>query len=111
MPYPVQNRMLSGHVDILVATPGRLIDHLERGRIDFSRLEVLILDEADRMLDMGFVDDVERIAQATPKTRQTLLFSATLTAWSATWLRVCSKLRKRFPFQRLRINTKTSNSA
>jgi superfamily II DNA/RNA helicase len=55
-----------------------LIDHLERGRIDFSRLEVLILDEADRMLDMGFVDDVERIAQATPKTRQTLLFSATL---------------------------------
>jgi superfamily II DNA/RNA helicase len=70
--------MLSGHVDILVATPGRLIDHLERGRIDFSRLEILILDEADRMLDMGFVDDVERIAQATPKTRQTLLFSATL---------------------------------
>ncbi len=78
MPYPVQNRMLSGHVDILVATPGRLIDHLERGRIDFSRLEVLILDEADRMLDMGFVDDVERIAKATPATRQTLLFSATL---------------------------------
>jgi superfamily II DNA/RNA helicase len=78
MPYPVQNRLLSGHVDILVATPGRLIDHIERGRIDFSRLEVLILDEADRMLDMGFVDDVERIAAATPKTRQTLLFSATL---------------------------------
>jgi superfamily II DNA/RNA helicase len=78
MPYPVQNRMLSGQVDILVATPGRLIDHLERGRIDFSRLEMLILDEADRMLDMGFVDDVERIAAATPKTRQTLLFSATL---------------------------------
>jgi superfamily II DNA/RNA helicase len=78
MPYPVQNRLLSSHVDILVATPGRLIDHLERGRIDFSRLEVLILDEADRMLDMGFVDDVERIAAATPATRQTLLFSATL---------------------------------
>jgi superfamily II DNA/RNA helicase len=78
MPYPVQNRMLSGHVDILVATPGRLIDHLERGRIDFSRLETLILDEADRMLDMGFVDDMERIAAATPETRQTLLFSATL---------------------------------
>jgi len=78
MPYPVQNRLLSGYVDIMVATPGRLIDHIERGRIDFSRMEVLILDEADRMLDMGFVDDVERIAQATPKTRQTLLFSATL---------------------------------
>ncbi|MFZ5503091.1 MAG: DEAD/DEAH box helicase [Pseudomonadota bacterium] len=78
MPYPVQNRLLSGFVDILVATPGRLIDHIERGRIDFSRLEMLILDEADRMLDMGFVDDVERIANATPTTRQTLLFSATL---------------------------------
>jgi len=78
MPYPVQNRMLAGHVDIMVATPGRLIDHLERGRIDFSRMEILVLDEADRMLDMGFVDDVERIAAATPKTRQTLLFSATL---------------------------------
>ncbi|MDD3884729.1 MAG: DEAD/DEAH box helicase [Gallionella sp.] len=78
MPYPVQNRLLSGFVDILVATPGRLIDHLERGRIDFSRLEMLVLDEADRMLDMGFSEDVERIADATPKTRQTLLFSATL---------------------------------
>ncbi len=78
MPYPVQNRLLSGFVDILVATPGRLIDHLERGRIDFSRLEMLVLDEADRMLDMGFCEDVERIADATPKSRQTLLFSATL---------------------------------
>ena len=63
--------------DIIVATPGRLIDHLERGRIDLSALEVLVLDEADRMLDMGFVDDVERIAALAPKTRQTVLFSAT----------------------------------
>jgi superfamily II DNA/RNA helicase len=78
MPYPQQNRMLSGPVDILVATPGRLIDHLQRGRIDFSRLEMLVLDEADRMLDMGFIDDVELIVAATPATRQTLLFSATL---------------------------------
>ncbi len=78
MPYPLQNKLLSQPVDILVATPGRLIDHLERGRIDFSRLEMLVLDEADRMLDMGFIDDVERIAAATPATRQTLLFSATL---------------------------------
>ncbi|MHB1116963.1 DEAD/DEAH box helicase [Sideroxydans sp.] len=78
MPYPLQNKLLSSPVDILVATPGRLIDHIERGRIDFSRLEMLVLDEADRMLDMGFIDDVERIAAATPKTRQTLLFSATL---------------------------------
>ena len=78
MPYPLQNKLLSGFVDILVATPGRLIDHIQRGRIDFSRLEMLVLDEADRMLDMGFIDDVERIAAATPATRQTLLFSATL---------------------------------
>jgi superfamily II DNA/RNA helicase len=78
MPYPLQNKLLSQPVDILVATPGRLIDHLDRGRIDFSRLEILVLDEADRMLDMGFIDDVERIAAATPATRQTLLFSATM---------------------------------
>lgn len=77
-PYPLQNRELSRPYEILVATPGRLIDHLERGRIDFSRLEMLILDEADRMLDMGFIEPVEQIAAATPKERQTLLFSATL---------------------------------
>ena len=78
MPYPVQNRMLRQPVDVLVATPGRLLDHLERGRIDFSRLDILVLDEADRMLDMGFIEDIERIVAATPETRQTLLFSATL---------------------------------
>lgn len=78
MPYPLQNKLLSQPVDILVATPGRLIDHIQRGRIDFSRLEMLVLDEADRMLDMGFIEDVENIASATPATRQTLLFSATL---------------------------------
>ena len=78
MPYPLQNKLLSQSVDILVATPGRLIDHIQRGRIDFKRLEMLVLDEADRMLDMGFIDDVENIAAATPATRQTLLFSATL---------------------------------
>ena len=76
-PYPVQNRELSRGADIIVATPGRLIDHLERGRIDLSTLDILVLDEADRMLDMGFVDDVERIAALAPKTRQTVLFSAT----------------------------------
>lgn len=77
-PYPVQNRQLSRPYDILVVTPGRLIDHLHRGRIDFSRIEVMVLDEADRMLDMGFIEAVEEIAAATPSTRQTLLFSATL---------------------------------
>lgn len=78
MPYPLQNKLLSQPVDILVATPGRLIDHIQRGRIDFKRLQMLVLDEADRMLDMGFIEDVETIAAATPTTRQTLLFSATL---------------------------------
>ncbi|MEE8150486.1 MAG: DEAD/DEAH box helicase, partial [Nitrosomonadaceae bacterium] len=78
MPYPLQNKLLSQPVDILVATPGRLIDHIQRGRINFSRLEMLVLDEADRMLDMGFIDDVEKIASAIPATHQTLLFSATL---------------------------------
>lgn len=77
-PYPKQNRELSSPYEILVATPGRLIDHLERGRVNFSRLEMLILDEADRMLDMGFIEPVQKIAAATPKHRQTLLFSATL---------------------------------
>jgi len=78
MPYPPQMRLLKQPLDLLVATPGRLMDHMEQGRVDFSRLEVLVLDEADRMLDMGFVDAVKMIAAATPATRQTLLFSATL---------------------------------
>ena len=77
-PYPPQIKMLREPLDLLVATPGRLIDHFSQGRLDFSRLEMLVLDEADRMLDMGFIDDVERIAAALPKDRQTLLFSATL---------------------------------
>jgi superfamily II DNA/RNA helicase len=77
-PYPPQIKDLSRPYEILVATPGRLIDHLERERIDFGRLELFVLDEADRMLDMGFIQPVEEIAAAVPKTRQTLLFSATL---------------------------------
>lgn len=76
-PYPVQNRMLSRPFDILVATPGRLLDQMNSRRVDLSQVEMLVLDEADRMLDMGFIDDVNLIASATPATRQTLMFSAT----------------------------------
>lgn len=78
-PYPPQNRQLSKPYEILVATPGRLIDHLEQNRINLSQIEMLILDEADRMLDMGFIKPVEKIASCMPSERQTLLFSATMT--------------------------------
>jgi len=76
-PYPPQNREIERGVDVLVATPGRLMDHMERGRIDLSKLQVLVLDEADRMLDMGFSEDVDRICALAPAARQTVLFSAT----------------------------------
>jgi superfamily II DNA/RNA helicase len=78
MPYPKQMQLLAKNPEILVATPGRLIDHMESGKIDFSQLEILVLDEADRMLDMGFIEDIEKIVAATPESRQTMLFSATL---------------------------------
>lgn len=77
-PYPEQNKQLSRPYDLLIATPGRLMDHLERGRIPLNRLELFILDEADRMLDMGFIEPVEEIARQIPNPHQTLLFSATL---------------------------------
>jgi ATP-dependent RNA helicase RhlE len=74
--------------DILVATPGRLLDHCQRGYVNFSALEVLVLDEADRMLDMGFLPDIRRVLSQLPRTaRQTLLFSATMPAPIATLAR------------------------
>jgi superfamily II DNA/RNA helicase len=78
MPYGAQLKALSKRVDVLVATPGRLIDHLNAKRVDLSTVHTLILDEADRMLDMGFIEDIQTIMSRTPATKQTLLFSATL---------------------------------
>src|SRR5213593_2946293 len=75
-----QEHALRGGVDVVVATPGRLLDHMERRNVDFRGLQVLVLDEADRMLDMGFLPDVRRIVNALPRDRQTLLFSATMPA-------------------------------
>ena len=73
-----QERALQAGVDIVVATPGRLMDHMRHSNTDFVRVQVLVLDEADRMMDMGFWPDVQKIMTALPPDRQTLLFSATL---------------------------------
>ncbi|MBB4000367.1 DEAD/DEAH box helicase [Aureimonas pseudogalii] len=73
-----QNRKLERGVDVLIATPGRLLDHFERGRLLMTGVEILVIDEADRMLDMGFIPDIERICKMIPFTRQTLFFSATM---------------------------------
>ena len=77
MPYPLQIRQLTGPLDILIATPGRLLDHLASGKCVLSNVEMLVLDEADRMLDMGFIDDINVVTSHTPDTRQTVMFSAT----------------------------------
>ncbi|HZY70395.1 MAG TPA: DEAD/DEAH box helicase [Thermoplasmata archaeon] len=73
-----QERALRGGAEILIATPGRLLDHMRRGYVDFRDLSILVLDEADRMLDMGFLPDVRRILERLPRERQTMLFSATM---------------------------------
>src|SRR5205823_5193971 len=73
-----QSKALRRGVDVVVATPGRLLDHMERGNVGFDDLEVLVLDEADRMLDMGFAPQLNRIVSEIPRYRQTLLFSATM---------------------------------
>jgi ATP-dependent RNA helicase RhlE len=72
-----QIRQLKGRVDILVATPGRLLDHVQQRTVDLSQIEILVLDEADRMLDMGFLPDIRRVLALLPQKRQNLLFSAT----------------------------------
>jgi superfamily II DNA/RNA helicase len=73
-----QDHKLMRGVDVLIATPGRLLDHFERGRLLLSGVELLVIDEADRMLDMGFIPDIERICKLVPFTRQTLFFTATM---------------------------------
>ena len=73
-----QDKLIDRGVDVLIATPGRLLDHFERGKLLLTGVEVMVVDEADRMLDMGFIPDIERIFQLTPFTRQTLFFSATM---------------------------------
>ena len=78
VPLDPQEKQLRAGVDVVVATPGRLIDHLERQNVVFDDLEVLVLDEADRMLDMGFAPQISRVVSAIPPYRQTLLFSATM---------------------------------
>ena len=73
-----QDKIIDRGVDVLIATPGRLLDHFERGKLMLTGIEILVVDEADRMLDMGFIEDIERIFKLTPFTRQTLFFSATM---------------------------------
>ncbi|MEX2536842.1 MAG: DEAD/DEAH box helicase [Trueperaceae bacterium] len=80
--YGTQASDLKRGTDVVVATPGRAIDYLERGVLELSKVEVAVLDEADEMLSMGFEEDVEKLLGATPRERQTMLFSATLPAWS-----------------------------
>jgi superfamily II DNA/RNA helicase len=77
VPYPAQLKALRGPLDILIATPGRLLDHLQTGKAVLENVEMLVLDEADRMLDMGFIDDINTIADHVPAARQTVMYSAT----------------------------------
>ncbi len=94
MSYRPQLKALASGTDLVVGTPGRLLDHIKRGSLDLSGIEVLVLDEADRMLDMGFKRDVERITRACASSKQTLLFTATLDRGTTTLAKTLMKKPK-----------------
>jgi superfamily II DNA/RNA helicase len=99
-----QNRKLDRGADVLIATPGRLLDHHQRGRLLMSAVEILVIDEADRMLDMGFIPDIEKICKTLPTARQTLFFSATMP-------KEVKKLADKFLNDPLRIEVAPQSSA
>ena len=105
MPYGPQLKSLSRPVDIVVATPGRLIDLMNRRNIDLSEVKFMVLDEADRMLDMGFVDEVNKIANVTDPERQTVLFTAT---WDNTLAALAQRLLK--DPHRIQVDTKNTQT-
>jgi superfamily II DNA/RNA helicase len=98
-----QNKKLDRGADVLIATPGRLIDHFERGRLLMTGVDIFVIDEADRMLDMGFIPDIEKISSLLPKRRQTLFFSATMPDEVA-------KLTKKFLNNPISVETTRQNS-
>jgi superfamily II DNA/RNA helicase len=104
LPFGAQLQSLRKPVDIAVATPGRLKDHLQRGSVSLARVELLVLDEADRMLDMGFQEDIDAIVAQVPPQRQTLLFSATLDG-------VVGHLARRVTKNPKRVAVKTSEAS
>ena len=106
VPYGAQLAALRGPLDILIATPGRLIDHLGSGKAQLANVELLVLDEADRMLDMGFIDDIRLITEATPAARQTMMYSATFAGHVG---RLAQELL-RDP-QRIEVSSQTENHA
>jgi len=99
-----QNRKLERGADVLIATPGRLLDHFGRGKLLLNAVELLVIDEADRMLDMGFIPDIEQICKLLPMTRQTLLFSATMP-------RELEELANKFLHNSVRVEVAAASSA
>jgi len=105
VPYPAQLKALRSPLDILIATPGRLIDHIGSGKAVLDNVEMLVLDEADRMLDMGFIEDIEHIAEQLPANRQTLMASATFAGEVG---RLAQRLQKD-DVERIEINAPSSS--